>query len=812
MNIHPEIQRIMPSARLAAREVPALTHIPMTHFWEHGMMVTRNGDIMAVMTLDGLNHETADGTDLTTAHNAIARFAATFEDNRTAIYTHTLRHKVDLAGSLAPVPGNGFEADIDRHYRAQLDEDQTYRIRHYVTIVRHPLHISMRTADAALRLFRRNLSKPEEAAIRPRNIDALHSATSLAAEILAPFRPRILTGTAADRSETLTFLTMLQSGLWQRCAPTWANLGQAIPYGRITFKPGGMIETRSPGGDFDRYSAIFAISSYPGYTSHAMLDDLLSEPLEFIATQCFSPLDRVSGGQKVKHARKGMQDAGDDAVSLMAALNDAGDAVASREMSIGRHHFTVAVMTESRDRLDAAVPRINAILSGAGMQVRREDIGAELAWWAQLPGNFAYQARAKKRFISNKNFADFAGFHAWPIGAKDRLRWGGPITAFRTAAGTPYWFSFHRAGDGGENGPGTTAIFGATGEGKTFIVNFLLASCARLPTPPEIILFDKDRGSEGFIRAIGGTYLRLRPGLNLGFNPFQMATDPEGAEWLEGFITRLAQLDEITPEQERRIAAATKRNAQADPSLRNFTDFAALFRSVDDSGAKRRVQDALEKWHGRGDRAWLFDNAEDGFSLDQRVTAFDMTALLETGEIRSALLDYLFYRIQRKLQAGKPTIIVLDEAWRLLDDPRFAGRIRDWIKTIRKLNGIVVFMTQEASDAAKSTISDTLVQSTENRIFFPNPKADAETYCGKFRLTATEFEAVRNMPPRSRGMFVQNSTDSLIVSTRLTIPAPFRKVLSGTAESVEEMDRLIAQYGPDGWLDAFMYPPEQEPA
>lgn len=811
MNVHPEIRRIMPSARLAARETAAQTHIPITRFLDNGMLVTRNGDLMTVLAIDGFTHETADAAEISSAHDAIARFAATFEDNHTAIYTHTLRHRIDLAGSIAPVPGAGFEAQLDRHYRAQLGKKQAYRVRHYITILRHPVRVSARTLDAALRWLRRNTTDPEQAAQRLRNIEALHSATGLAMEILAPFGPRRLTGSEDDRSETLTFLSMLQSGIWMPCPAAWANLGETIPLGRITFRQGGMIETRSPGGDNDRMSAVFALHTYPSYTSSTMLNDLLSEPLEFIATQCFAPLDRVSGGGRVRDARKGMKDAGDEAVSLSDALTKAADAVASREMSIGRHHYTVAVTADSRVAFENAAARMNAILSGAGMRVRREDIGAELAWWAQMPGNFAYQARSRKRFISNLNFADFTAFHKWPVGARRKLRWGGPVTAFRTAGGTPYWFSFHREGDSGENGPGTTAVFGAPGEGKTLLVNFLLAACARLPEPPDIIAFDKDRGSESFIRAIGGSYLVLRPGLDLGFNPFQMATDPEGVEWLEGFIARLARLDDITPEQERRIAAAAKRNAAAEPSLRNFTDFAALFRSVDDADTRRRVQDALAKWHGSGDRAWLFDNKEDSFSLDRRVIAFDMTALLEADEIRPALLDYLFFRIQRKLQTGRPTIIVLDEAWRLLDDARFAGRIRDWIKTIRKLNGIVIFMTQEASDAAKSSISDTLVQSTENRIFFPNPKADALTYCEKFRLTSKEFETIRTMPPRSRGILIQNSVDSLTVSTRLTVPAPFLKVLSGTAQSIGEMDRLRAEYGDEGWLDAFMSP-QKEPA
>src|SRR3989442_9713357 len=33
-----------------------------------------------------------------------------------------------------------------------------------------------------------------------------------------------------------------------------------------------------------------------------------------------------------------------------------------------------------------------------------------------------------------------------------------------------------------------------------------------------------------------------------------------------------------------------------------------------------------------------------------------------------------------------PTLLILDEAWLFLDDPVFAARIRQWLKTLRKKN------------------------------------------------------------------------------------------------------------------------------
>lgn len=816
MHTHPELRAIMPSAKLLHKETPFSKHHPIRRFTRKGAMVTRNGDLVGVIELRGIQHETASDKEVTAAHAALARLAAHFGDGRTAIYTHAIRRRVDLAGSIASIEGDGFEAQMDRQYRAQLQEQQAYRLRHFVTIVRHQpivgnaatnqmLRWGQKKMPGLARLIGVDLEDLEDQALERRNFNAFTTAMKLAEEALSPFEAKRFTGSNEDRAEVMSFLGMIGTGLWEPAAPVIARVNEHAAQGRITFAEDWM-STRDRMNKPARATGMFWIHGYPTWTDTSMFDELLSAPVEFIATQCFRPLDRLAGAQKIRDTRKSRDDADDEAASLTTALNDALDAVASDTLSVGHHHYTLSVIASSHDELEEVMPGIESKLLSSNLKVRRETLGLELAWWAQTPGNLTYQARAKKRFVHNRNFADFATAHNWSAGDSKELSWGGPVQVYRTSGNTPFYFSFQREGDAGENGPGTTAMYGAPGEGKTFFMNTLLASTARLPIPPDVILFDKDRGSEPFIRAIGGRYITLGAGNNLGFNPFSVAADPEGAEWLEGFIARLAQIEELTPEQERRLASAARRNAEAPPNLHNFRTFVELLRSADDAGAAKQLMDGLSGWYGAGDRAWLFDNKEDAFSMDQRITAFDMTPILENERIRSAILDYLFFRIQRRLKQGRPTIIVLDEAWRLLDDPRFAERIRDWIKTIRKLNGIVCFMTQEPEDAVKASISDVLIQSTENSIFFPNPQASEDTYCGKFRLSKDELACVRGMTPKCRSILFKSSRDSILLNTRLDADPGILKVLSGTAKSVQEMDRLLATYGEDGWLEPFMNP------
>ncbi|MEL4403018.1 VirB4 family type IV secretion/conjugal transfer ATPase, partial [Shewanella algae] len=82
----------------------------------------------------------------------------------------------------------------------------------------------------------------------------------------------------------------------------------------------------------------------------------------------------------------------------------------------------------------------------------------------------------------------------------------------------PYYFNFHK-GD-----LGNFTVIGPSGAGKTVVMGFLLAQAQKLS--PRTVYFDKDRGAEIFLRAIGGRYDLLRPGQPTGLNPLLLEDNP----------------------------------------------------------------------------------------------------------------------------------------------------------------------------------------------------------------------------------------------------------------------------------------------
>ena len=141
----------------------------------------------------------------------------------------------------------------------------------------------------------------------------------------------------------------------------------------------------------------------------------------------------------------------------------------------------------------------------------------------------------------------------------------------------------------------------------------------------------------------------------------------------------------------------------------------------------------------------------------------------------------------------------------MLDDPVFSARIKDWMKTIRKQNGIIGFATQSARDALNACVGDTIIEQSPTQIFLPNAKASKEDYCSGFSLTKHELKIIRELAPESRCFLIKHGTDSIIARLDLSGMNSFISILSGRTETVTILEEIMKQHGnaPDGWLKIF---------
>ena len=368
------------------------------------------------------------------------------------------------------------------------------------------------------------------------------------------------------------------------------------------------------------------------------------------------------------------------------------------------------------------------------------------------------------------------------------------VSVLDTTSGTPFYFNFHI------RDVGHTLIIGPTGAGKTVLMNFLCAQAQKFK--PRMFFFDKDRGAEIFLRALDGVYTTVDPGQNCGFNPLQLKDTGENRafllDWLKTLVTTHGE--NLTAEDIKTLTQAIDGNFKLDKRDRKL-DNIVPFLGMSGSGT---LASRISMWHGKGSHALIFDNDEDSINFsDSRVFGFEMAELLKDTISLAPVLLYIFHRINISLD-GSRTMIVLDEAWALIDNPVFAPKIRDWLKVLRKLNTFVIFATQSVEDATKSQISDTLVQQTATQIFLPNLKA-TNTYRTAFMLSQREYILIKTTDPASRYFLIKQGVNAVVAKVNLSGMTNIINVLSGRAETVVIMDKMIEKYGndPKQWLPFF---------
>jgi len=783
---------------LAPKEAAIGDRLPYAGHFDEVTLRTRDGLLAQTIYLRGFPFETSSDEELNyrkAVRETLLRSAA---NSRLAIYHHVVRRRVNAA--FDDTPDNPFCRKLDNAWKARLAQRQLFVNDIFLTLVRRPL-------QGGMGVMERLIKKPGEnrAAIK-RELRQLHATRESFLSTLAPYGPRTLslynssTGLCSQPAE---FLSLLTNGVARRVLAPSGDMGQALATRRLSFGYDAM-EFGPAAGEPASYGAIVSLKDYPVRTVAGMLDGVLRLPFEMVLTESLAFVDQQTSLSRMSQALRRLRAADDDAVSLRSELGAAKDDVAAGRNAYGEHHLSILVKTDSLDELDHAVAEVQSALAETGAVAVREDVNLEPAFWAQFPGNFSHIAR--KAMISTANFASLASFHNHPTGQAHHTHWGSPITVLETTAFGPYHFNFH-SGD-----LGNFTIIGPSGSGKTALLAFLLAQAEKLK--PRIAYFDKDRGAEGFIRAIGGHYDVLSPGQPTGFNPLALPDSGENRAFLCEWIARLVSVHGTALDSEDRamIADAVDANYAQDPGHRRLRYIRELFRGQRRPSAGD-LASRLGAWCGDGEHAWLFDNKNDELNMGERIVGFDMTKLLSSPIIRTPAMMYLFHRIEQRLD-GTPAIIVVDEGWKALDDDIFVKRIKDWEKTIRKRNGLVGFCTQNADDALESRVGSAIIEQSATQIFFPNPKAKASDYIEGFGLSEHEFALVRSLPDTSRCFLVKQADHSVVARLDLTGLSGELRVLAGTERSVRQLDRLREKLGdaPDQWLETFMTGPERSAA
>ena len=435
---------------------------------------------------------------------------------------------------------------------------------------------------------------------------------------------------------------------------------------------------------------------------------------------------------------------------------------------------------------DEKLRLVEKVIQGRDFTCMIETVNAVEAWLGSLPGHV--YANVRQPPISTLNLAHMIPLSAvWAGEVRDHHFKAPPLFFAKTEGATPFRFSLH-IGDVGH-----TLIVGPTGAGKSVLLALMALQFRRYPEA-QVFAFDFGRSMRAAALAMEGDWHDLGgaiAGESADFVSLQPLAEIDdvsergwAAEWVASILSR--EKIDVTPETKEHVWTALTSLASAPVEERTLTGLSVLLQS-------NVLKRALQPYCLGGPYERLLD-AENERLGTPSIQVFETDGLIGTA-VAPAVLSYLFHRIEARFD-GRPTLLIIDEGWLALDDADFAGKLREWLKTLRKKNASVVFATQSLADIDGSAIAPAIIESCPTRILLPNDRAIEPQIMAiyrRFGLNDRQIEILPRAIPK-RDYYCQSRRGNRLFELGLGEVALAFTAASSKADQAL-IDRVLTEHG-----------------
>lgn len=542
--------------------------------------------------------------------------------------------------------------------------------------------------------------------------------------------------------------------------------------------------------------ATFAITGYPRDVHPGWLQPLLTYPgrvdvsvhvdpvpPQIAADRLKKQLARLESGRRHAEEKGRLVDqqveaATEDAYELSARI-------ARGEGKLFRLGLYLCIRAGSKRELDQQVAAVRALAASLLLDAKPTTYRSLQGWVTCLP--MGLDLVGMRRAFDTGALAAAFPFTSSDLPSPDPARSGaasGVLYGHNLGSqGLVYWDRFAQPNH-------NAVVLGRSGAGKSYLVKLeLLRSLYR---GVEAAVIDPEDEYARLASAVGGTYLRLgADGVRL--NPFDLPihTAPGGRRtaardaltrrslFLHTVLAVLFGADLTASEKAvgDRAIAATYQRAGITADTRTWTRPAPLLRDLEtvlSGDGDPTARDLAARLHPftRGAFSGLFSGPT-STRPDGHLVVFSLRELADELKPLGTLLtlDAVWRTVSNPAQR-RPRLVVVDEAWLLMQQPAGAAFLFKMAKSARKHWTGLTVATQDTSDVLGSDLGRAIVSNSATQILLRQAPQAVEEICRTFDLSDGE-----------RAFLLSADTGQGLLSTG-TQRAAFHALASATEDSL----------------------------
>jgi hypothetical protein len=497
------------------------------------------------------------------------------------------------------------------------------------------------------------------------------------------------------------------------------------------------------------YAQTFFVYTYPRYIDTNWLSPVVNYDVTMDIAQYIYPISSEDIMKvlrtKVAQLQSSIRIAADKGnvrdPALETALEDAEQL--RTELQRGQEKFFqyglyFTVYSPSEEELKKATKELQSLLAGKLVLSKRADLQMERGFNSTIP--ICLDDIAVQRNMNTSPLSTTFPFISSELTSNDGILYG--LNRHNESLIIFDRFSLENA---------NSTVFAKSGAGKSYAVKLEILRSLMFGT--DVIVIDPENEYKALCETVGGTYLSVSLNSDRRINPFDLPTPLEGEDLKPGDLLRSSvinltglmrlMLGTITPQEEGILdkalidTYATKGITMdvLDTSkypVPTMADFYSVLSAMD--GAADMSQRIAK--YVTGTYAGVF-NKETNVTLDTGLMVFSVRDLED--ELRPVamyiILNYIWNRVRSTL---KKRILVIDEAWSLMQHEDSAKFLFGLVKRARKYYLGVTTITQDVEDFINSPLGKPIVTNSSMQLLLKQSPSAIEPLAKVFNLTEGE--------------------------------------------------------------------------